>query len=276
MENILAVLVLVLIVTLIAILILFQRQGKRLKEEIDRAVESEGIKSTYLMDVSQNFRGPLESIMADCEHLLEKESVKADGELLETVKEISNNSRQLYQYANEIKEFSNMEGNIPNSTKIEVNLIELIMSYRREILHFVQKNVQVNLHTEMSPHVRVWLDTTVFRQLIMHLLRSAALETKKGAITISYETENQGLRFTIDNTCDPVPQEIVDTLFTDQIDPANQIKQLSNKDIILSMSVCKSIIDNYKGTIQASSIRTDHSFHMVISFWIPCTLNMDD
>ncbi len=270
MTTFLIALVVILLLFLGAILILFHRQGQRLNEEIQHAIDSEDIKSHFLADASNNFREPLHTIIERCEAIERQPCFKEHPDVVEAIEDIRFQSRQLYQYTNEILEVSNTASHIPHSTKIEVNLIELIMSYRREILHDVRENVQVNIRTELSPHTKVWVDTTIFRQLVMHLLRVAAHRTERGHITIRYAKENNGLRFWIENTCDPIPQQVLDTLFTDHIDPYNHDKGGDDKDMVISLSICKAIIDDLKGQIEATAGQSGDRYLNIITFWFPC------
>ena len=266
----LILLVIVLLIVLGAVLVLYHRQALRLKEEIQHAINSEDIKSHYLEDVSVTFQEPLRSIIKNCESIESQPCFRQHTDVVKAIEDIRFQSQQLAQYANEILELSNTQGNIPRSSKIQVNLIELIMSYRREILHDVKENVQVNIRTEVSPHTKVWVDTTIFRQLIMHLLRAAAENTDEGSITIRYATEKKGLRFWIENTCPALPKEALDTMFTAQIDPYNQNKKTDDKDVVMSMALCKSIIDKLKGTIEATAKQTDFGNLNIVTFWFPC------
>jgi len=270
MMTFLILLVIVLLIILGAVLVLYHRQALRLKEEIQHAINSEDIKSHYLEDVSLTFQEPLRNIIKNCESIESQPCFRQHPDVVKAIEDIRFQSQQLAQYANEILELSNTQGNIPRSSKIQVNLIELIMSYRREILHDVKENVQVNIRTEVSPHTKVWVDTTIFRQLIMHLLRAAAENTDEGSITIRYATEKKGLRFWIENTCPALPKEALDTMFTAQIDPYNQNKKTDDKDVVMSMALCKSIIDKLKGTIEATAKQTDFGNLNIVTFWFPC------
>ncbi len=265
-----------LLIVLGAVLVLFHRQGLRLKEEIQHAIDSEDIKSHYLEDTSATFRDPLNKIILSCESIERQPCFKQHADVVRAIEDIRFQSQQLTQYVNEILEISNTQGNIPHSTKIQVNLIELIMSYRREILHDVREGVQVNIRTELSPHTKVWVDTTIFRQLIMHLLRAAAGNTSDGFITIRYNSEKEGLRFWIENTSAPVPQEVLDNMFTEQINPYRQQHKEEDKELVLSMSLCKSVIDSLKGDIKATSGKTKQGRYLnIITFWFPCVVTDD-
>jgi signal transduction histidine kinase len=270
MTNFLILLIVLLLIILGAVLILFHRQGLRLKEEIQHAINSEDIKSHYLEDVSVTFQEPLKNIIQNCERIESMPCFKEHPDVVNAIEDIRFQSQQLSQYASEMLEMSNTQGNISRSSKIQVNLIELIMSYRREILHDVKENVQVNIRTELSPHIKVWLDTTMFRQLIMHLLRTAAEHTDEGSITIRYAEEKKGLRFWVENTCPPLPKEVLETMFTAQVDPDNQERGTDDKEIVMSMALSKAIIDKMNGEISATSKTTDFGNLNIITFWIPC------
>jgi len=267
MVNTLLIIILVLVILLVCITILFHRQGMRLNEEIKHAIDSEDVKSHYLADTSQTFRGPLDAIIKHCEAIEQEPGYQEHPQVIKAIEDIRFQSKQLLQYTDEILEISNTAGNIPHSSKIEVNLIELILSYRREILYDVKDNVPVNVQTEMSPHTKVWLDTTMFRQLIMHILRTAAQNTNEGYINIRYAAEQNGLRFWIENTGAPIPKEVLETMFIAKEDNGNEIA--------LTMSICKAIIDNMKGTIEASSDNKEQGNLNIITFWFPCTLNIE-
>ncbi len=273
MVNTLIVINIVLVVLLVVITILFYRRGARLDEERKHAIESEDIKSHYLADVSQTFRDPIDIILKRCEVIEALPCLKNSLQSAKAIEDIRFQSKQLLQYTKEILELSNTEGNIPHSSKIEVNLIELILSYRREILYNVKKSVQVNVITEVSPDAKVWLDTTMFRQLIMHLLQIAAQNTNEGSINIRYATESNGLRFWIESTSDPIPKEALEKMFTDEKTVPDQHKS-REKEIVFTLSICKAIIENMKGTIKATSKETALGNLNAVTFWFPCNLNI--
>ncbi len=275
MTNTLIILVIVLLVLLGATLILFHRQGLRLNEEIQHVIDSEDIKAKYLVDVSTNFREPLDEIIGRCEAIAQQPCFNQHPEVVEAIEDIKFKSKQLYQYSKEILELSNTQGNIPKSAKIQVNLVELIMSYRREILHEVRDNVQVYIRTELSPHTKVWLNTTVFRQLIMHLLRSAAHNTHTGHITITYITEKDGLRFTIGHTGNEIPEEAEKILMGVEMEEEELENPNVDKDIIISMAICKNIIDKFKGTINVIHSSEHHDHGNAVTFWLPCSVTKD-
>ena len=265
----------VLLVIIGAILVLFNRQGKRLNEEIQHAIDNEDIKSQYLEEVGVTFKDALDKIIHSCEDIESQPCINQHPDVAKAIEDIRFNSQQLAQYAQEIKAMSNTQGIIPHSKKLQVNLVELIMSYRREIMYEVNDDVQVNMQTKLSPHTKVWVDTTMFRQLVMHILHCAAKTTALGYINIRYAKEKDGLRFWFENTSDAIPGDVINTIFTSEKDSASQVNGTCDKDTIMSLSLCKSIISSLKGKIEATSEQKDSEYLNVITFWFPCVLTTD-
>ncbi len=265
---ILYVIVLVLILALIYTYTVIIRQRKQIKKLELRAKRDEEIKSNFLTQICHALRFPLivindylKGVQArGCENM-------SDDERQKVMMNIYKNSSQMFTYLDELQELTNFEGSIPALSMIEVNLAELIMSYRREILHETQRGVTVCIRTTMSPHCKANLDTTMFRQLIMHLLRLGAQRTSEGEISIEYNWENEGLRFDLKDSGFPIREEIRDRLFTNQL-KAEDIKQMEEQSTYISLCMCKSIVDSMSGTIQALKPANDKGAH--ISFWIPC------
>ncbi|MCR5315540.1 MAG: HAMP domain-containing histidine kinase [Bacteroidaceae bacterium] len=260
--------VLLLLTALIYAYFNIVKQRKQIKKLQLRVRRDEEIKSNFLTQICHALRIPLLVIndylkgvqTKGCENM-------SDEERQNVMMNIYKNSSQMFSYLDELQELTNFEGSIPALSMIEVNLAELIMSYRREILHETQRGVTVCIRSTMSPHCKANLDTTMFRQLMMHLLRLGAQRTSEGEIAIEYCWENEGLRFDLIDTGFPIREEIRDILFTNQL-KAEDIKQMEEQSTYISLCMCKSIVDSMNGTIQAIKPDNDKGAH--ISFWIPC------
>lgn len=263
-----------LMLALLALAVLaffFYRLLEQLKRVKIRAQKNEEIKSSFLTHINNALRTPLDTINSYCETLEKDDKELTVEKRQEIISNIHKESNQMYTYLNELEELTNFDGAIPALSMIEVNLAELILSYRREILHETRKEVTVSIKTTMSPHCKATLDTTMFRQLIMLLLRIAAQRTKEGSITITYDWEREGLHFWIADTGDPIPEEIRGLLFTSLLNQGNLL-QIENKTTITILNICKSIIDAMQGTIEA--LPRDNNRGVVISFWFPCHIKI--
>ncbi len=260
-----------LLVALVALVILayfYYKMLIQLRHVKIRARKNEEVKSSFLTHINNALRTPLSTINHNCQTLEEYEKLTPEDRQ-KIILDIKRDSNQMYTYLNELEELTNFDGAIPALSMIEVNLAELILSYRREILHETKRGVTVSIQTTMSPHSKATMDTTMFRQLIMLLLRISAQRTQEGCIIINYEMERSGLRFILSDTSEPIPEEIRGLLFTSMLNKGDMI-HVEDKTSITILNICKSIIDAMQGTIEA--LPSEEGKGAIISFWFPCRL----
>lgn len=239
---------------------------RQLRDEVTRAQKSEQIKSVFLANVSHALRTPLNSIIGFSDVILkEKPGVLKEDQLTEMVTHINHNGHQLLYFISQLLELSSFEGSMLTFTMIEVNLAELMASYRREALRDASPNVSIYIRTTLSPHCKATLDTNLMHQLIMHLLQNAVLHTKEGSITMTYEHERKGMKVTIIDTGDGVPQKLQENIFS--ILQHEDSLTLANQTSGLGLSICKAIVDALNGEIGLSS---EEGKGTTVWIWIPC------
>ena len=239
---------------------------RQLRNEVTRAQKSEQIKSVFLANVSHALRTPLNSIIGFSAIILkEKPGVLKEEQLTEMVTHINHNGHQLLYFISQLLELSSFEGSMLTFTMIEVNLAELMASYRREALRDASPNVSIYIRTTLSPHCKATLDTNLMHQLIMHLLQNAVLHTKEGSITMTYEHERKGMKVTIIDTGDGVPQKLQENIFS--ILQHEDSLTLANQTSGLGLSICKAIVDALNGEIGLSS---EEGKGTTVWVWIPC------
>ena len=268
---------LVALVVLLLVLMLYSLQKFRgkLRREKAKSEKNKQIESVYISHITRMLRLPLNTIDKACDALQDTEKAPlSDEEREKLIKIIHMNSHEMFTYMDELLEITNFDGAVPAISTIEVNLIELVMSYRREIMHEAKSGVLVCVQTNMSPHCKATLNTTLFRQLVINLLRIAARRTIEGAITIRYDWEREGLHFWIEDTGKPIPDNVRETLFSDDVSEENIVK-LENKSTFISLSVCKTIVKSMDGTIKATPPSEETGNRTVIEFWIPCYVRFD-
>lgn len=239
---------------------------RQLRNEVTRAQKSEQIKSVFLANVSHALRTPLNSIIGFSDIILkEKPGVLKEEQLTEMVTHINHNGHQLLYFISQLLELSSFEGSMLTFTMIEVNLAELMASYRREALRDASPNVSIYIRTTLSPHCKATLDTNLMHQLIMHLLQNAVLHTKEGSITMTYEHERKGMKVTIIDTGDGVPQKLQENIFS--ILQHEDSLTLANQTSGLGLSICKAIVDALNGEIGLTS---EEGKGTTVWIWIPC------
>lgn len=162
---------------------------------------------------------------------------------------------------------SKFEGVTPSFTFIEVNLSELMASYRREAMNYAKPDVSVRVTTDLSPHCRGILDTNLMHQLMMHLLTNAANRVSEGDIFIRYTCERRGLKVSISYT-DMGKTELIDADIISLVQKENALKDFG-KSSHLGFAISRAIVDMLGGELFVDS---ENGKKTVASFWFPCEM----
>ena len=260
--------ILLLIASFVFFLFLYRYYEKRLAKAIRHAQRSEQLKSVFLSNVSRALRTPLNAILGYTELILDgNDESLHPSQIKEMTANIHHNSEQALSFISQLLDLSNFEGSMPSFTLIEVNLAELMASYRRESLVVTKPDVSVRVRTDLSPHCKVTIDTNFMHQLMMHLLTNAAKHTNQGDINIYYEDYRKGLKVTISYQGNGQAELIGEDIFSFlQREDALTVDKDSSG---LTISICKAIIDALDGELD---IYIENGIKTIASFWFPCKM----
>ena len=239
-----------------------------LKKEIKRAQKSERIKSMFIENVSHTLRAPIKAISGYCDMILEeKDEEMQPAQVRELVTNMSSSTQQQLEFISQLYDMTKLQGITPSFTFIEVNLSELMASYRRETLNITKPDVIVRVTTDLSPHCKGILDTNLMHQLMMHLLTNAAHHITGNDIVIKYAKERKGLKVTITYA----GQGQADILGADIYSYLQKEDALmnANESSVFGLSVCKAIVDMLGGEFY---VDTEYDKKTVTCFWIPCKM----
>ena len=260
--------ILLLVVFGVAIFFMNRHYQERLNTEVTRAQRSEQLKSVFLANVSHALRTPLNAIIGFSQLLLDDMDGNMPAEQQkEIASQINMNGHHLLTFITQLLELSNFEGNMPSFTLIEVNLAELMASYRREALITSKKELSLRLRTDLSPHCKATLDTNFMHQLMMHLLTNATKNTTTGDITVNYGYERKGMKVSIaymgKGQGELLSEDVFDFL------QREDAMMLDNDISGMGLAICKAIIDALNGELD---IDTDNGMKTIVSFWFPCRM----
>lgn len=239
-----------------------------LNKEVVRARRSEHIKTVFLANVSHALRNPLNSIITKSNEILAEgvENIQ-QKQLTDDLTQINKDGKQLLYFVSQLLELSNFESGVQTFTFVEVNLAELMASYRREAQRDVSPNVSVVVRSNLSPHCKGTLDTNLMYQLMMHLLQNAIRHTTEGSITINYEAERDGLVVNIIDTGDGMTQNMQSNV--SNVLQSSDSLNLFNNNSGLGLSICKAIVDGINGEI---SLKSEEGKGTTVTVYFPCRL----
>ena len=262
------IIVLLLIAFAITLFVVRRRYAKRLDVAVKRAQKSEQLKSVFIDNISRTLRSPLNAINGYCSMILDTKDEKMQSEQTkELVSNISDYSKELIDFVEQLYEMSKFEGITPSFTFIEVNLTELMASYRREAMNFTKPDVAVRVTTDLSPHCRGILDTNLMHQLMMHLLRNAANHVVQGDIFIRYSCERRGLKVAVSYTGIGQAELVGEDIFS-FLQKDDALKDVG-KSSMFGIAICRAIVDMFGGEFYLDSGSDKKT---VATFWFPCTM----
>ena len=258
--------ILVLVLFAICLFLVQHYYHVRLRNEIGRAQRSERIKTVFMANVSHALRTPLNAIITDSQKLLDNEEYDPK-KLKAMMTTINQNGKQLLYFISQLLELSSFDSNMATFTLIEVNLAELIASYRREAQRDAGAEVTVVVRSPLSPHAKGMVDTNLMYQLMTHLLHNALAHTQEGTVTIDYDYADNGLKIEVIDTGDGEPQDFKSNFST--LIQGNDSLALFNQRSGLGLSICKSIVEGLHGTIDLKSEKGKGTH---VTVWIPCKM----
>lgn len=268
MEYFLVIICVLLIGFAFTFVLLYQHYERKVKNQVRRARMSEQMRSAFLSNVSHALRTPLAAIESYSKMILdEKDALMRPAQVKEMASHIHQNSKDVIEYITQLRTLSNLDGDTPAFMIVQVNLAELMASYRRETVSLTKPEIQVKLRTDLSPHCKAFLDTNYMHQLMMHMLSNAARFAVQGDININYGYERRGLRVKITYTGNGQADLLGSDLysFLQKEDALTSSKDTS----ALGISVCKAILDAIGGDFEMD---TENGRKTIISFWFPCKL----
>ena len=260
----------ILLLICVGVLFYFLRSHyeERLEREIFRAQKSEQLKSVFLDNASHTLRTPLNAILGYSNLILEEKDENMNpAQVKEMAHHIKDHTEQLIAFVKQLTDLSSFEGGMPFFTLIQVNLAELMASYRREAMNFTKPEVTVRVKTDLSPHCKATLDTNFMHQLMMHLLTNAAKHTSQGEIIIRYGNERRGLRVTITYMGNGQAEMLSEDIFS--LLQKDGAFHLTNGTADLGLPISKTIVEALGGELD---IDTDNGRKTVASFWYPCRM----
>lgn len=251
----------------VALFFIHRYYNQQLKREVNRAQKSERLKSVFLDNASQTLRAPLNAILGYSNMILEEKNETMDAvQVKQMAGHIQQSSQELLDFIKQLMDLSGFDGGMPSFTFIEVNLAELMASYRREAMNLTKANVSLRVRTDLSPHCKVTLDTNFMHQLMMHLLNNAAKHATQGEIVVTYTSERKGLKVMINylgnGQADVINEDIFSYLQKDALKMNGNVNGLG-------LPISKAIIDAVGGELD---IDTQDGRKTVAQFWFPCKM----
>jgi len=254
-------LVALVFVFLLSFIFFQQRYQKRLRLEMERAQRSERLKTVFLGNVSHALRTPLNAIIGFSALLDENSGETIPPEdVHHLLKIINRNGEQLLYFIDELLNLSESESSELQLQRTELNLREIMESYLNDCRPSLAEGVTLSLEGDDLAAI---MDEKYIRIVTKHFLTNAIKHTTQGSVVLRYRMVNGGLRVEVEDTGSGIPDALRNNIFNLLSD-----KSMFIQDEVpgLGLTICKAIVDRFKGQIGAESPEKGGS---IFWYWVP-------
>lgn len=224
------------------------KQNKELEVALEKAKESDQMKSAFLANMSHEIRTPLNAIVG-FSNLMNTDIELSKAERENFTELINTNSDLLLNLINDILDLSRIESGRMSFSFQQYSLNELISTIYQTFQVLMPENVELRMQI---PEKSISIPTHKLRltQVITNFLSNAIKFTQKGYILIGYEYREEGrhVHIFVEDTGIGIPKEKQDAVF-------NRFTKLDEfaKGTGLGLSICKVIAERFDGYIAVES-----------------------
>ncbi len=201
-------------------------------------------KSSFLANITHEFRTPLTLIFGPIQKQLKRNNINEDDK--KDLELINRNAKRLLQLSDQLLSFSiiksgNVKLNISNH-----NLINLIQQFENNFNSLAKtKQISFNINYDCNTLQNIWLDKDVLEKIINNLLSNAIKYTpKKGYIKGSIAIKNGIFQFSIINNTEAQSIQNIDKIFV------KFYQQNPNQPGVgIGLSYVKELVNLHKGSI---------------------------
>jgi len=233
------------------------RRMEELLTQRQRAEESDKMKSTFLANMSHEIRTPLNAIVGFSELLMNEDNPEKRHKYVDIIR--SSNS-MLLRIVNDILDLSRLEAGMSEFRFEETDVSALMMEVMEVYLPKMEPDVR--FLTEIpDKNIMVITDANRVKQVLYNFISNAEKHTKRGAITLKLEEDDEYLTFSVSDTGRGISEDKLEKIF-------NRFEKLDRfvQGTGLGLAICKSIVDQLGGKINVTS-KVDQG--SVFSFTIP-------
>lgn len=166
-----------------------KRKSERLIEAKMKAEESDQLKSSFLANISHEFRTPMNAIMGFTEIMLYTDPSKEKCK--KYLHNIYKSSEQLLQIIHNTIEYSKIELGTIEFDKSVFNIVELLDTLHEQLEHRCPQNVKYKIHgDEELIAQRIYTDKEKLFQIFTNLILNAFKFTHEGEVSFGMVNSN--------------------------------------------------------------------------------------
>lgn len=233
----------------------------RLREETEKARETEALKTTFLMNMSHEIRTPLNAVIGFAE-LFNSPHDEADEPVF--AEEIKRNTSDLLQLVNDVLFISRLDAGMVEFNYGECDFAVMFDGFCYMGWSTVDPNVKVSVENPYN-HLNINIDEKNLGIVIQKLCAHAARHTEEGSIRAKYDYRHGELSISIEDTSKGFTQEQMKHMFERFARNETSDHYVTGLD----MPITKGIVEQMGGSLEIQSEEKKGCTAYII---IPCEM----
>lgn len=203
----------VLIVIMLVYIVVRHRVQARLAKALERAKESDRMKTVFVQHISHEIRTPLNIITGFAQVVSNPDYELSTEERTQIMADISHNTNEITNFVNELLELSESESQSSYQLTDDVDVAaicgEVIEAFE------VENDGRLALHvsSQLPDGYRLKSNAAAIRKILDRLMSNALKFTIEGSVTIRLKTENKQLQIAVEDTGKGIPRDQQDRVF---------------------------------------------------------------
>lgn len=220
---------------------------QNLRNALNKAEESNRLKSAFLANMSHEIRTPLNAIIGFSNLLSTTESEEEKNEYISI---IESNNNLLLQLINDILDLSKIEAGTLDFSKTTFSVNELLEEVMRSAkLRCNNDNVEMICNKEKNDYI-IYSSRSRLMQVLINIINNSIKFTEEGSISVgyNYQPDEGNLLFYVRDTGIGIPNDKLKDIF-------GQFIQLDSfvQGTGLGLSICEMIVHEMGGDIWVES-----------------------
>ncbi|MGF7140445.1 PAS domain S-box-containing protein [Roseimarinus sediminis] len=247
--------------------------NSELKQAMEKAMESDQLKSAFLANMSHEIRTPLNSILGFS-------YILASGELgfeeqQKYARLIENGGSHLLRIIDDIVDISKLESKQMKISRNRFDVVQLLGSLERTMKEERKKKQKTSIEIVSTSkgyaELMLYTDQTRLNQVFINLLNNALKFTERGRIVFGIEkAEEETVSFFVSDTGSGIDKENFEAIF----ERFNQLDERAQREGTgLGLSITRGILSLLGGEI---SINSEKGKGSTFRFSIPFTVSAPD
>lgn len=218
----------------------------------EKAEESDKLRTAFIHNISHEIRTPMNAIIGFSTLLAEHNTDQLTRQSYIDI--IVQSSNQLLGIITDIIDISNIEANIIDISRKEINLNSKLKTFYDQILPKAEeKNLQLYFESALSSNdCTILIDSTKLFQILTNLVNNSLKFTRKGYIKVEYKVKDAFLEFSVADTGIGIQKEFHKKIFERFYQVQGTVSRIY-EGTGLGLSISKAYIERMGGKIWLKS-----------------------